>query len=104
MIYLILVNIVLYLILRISLVRKFRTSYSIYLKDANGNKQTLADTIAFLIEQSELQDKKILYLANEVENQWLAIEQIKLVTGADKYCTEKPTPQIIKDARSKLNR
>jgi len=26
------------------------------------------------------------------------------VTGADKYCTEKPTPQIINDARSKLNR
>ena len=97
-------NAILYVILRISLVRKFRTSYSIYLKDANGNKQTLADTIAFLIEQSELQDKKILYHANEVENQWLAIEQIKLVTGADKYCTEKPTPQIIKDARSKLNR
>ena len=104
MIYVILTNIVLYLILRISLVRKFKNSYSIYLKDANGNKQTLADTIAYLLEQTELQDKKILYLANEVENQWLAIEQIKLVTGADKYCTEKPTPQIIKDARSKLNR
>ena len=104
MIYVILTNIVLYLILRISLVRKFKTSYSIYLKDVNGNKQTLADTIAYLLEQTELQNKKILYLANEVENQWLAIEQIKLVTGADKYCTEKPTPQIIKDARSKLNR
>ena len=90
MIYVILTNIVLYLILRISLVRKFKTSYSIYLKDANGNKQTLADTIAYLLEQTELQDKKILYLANEVENQWIAIEQIKLVTGADKYCTEKP--------------
>ena len=98
MIYVILTNIVLYLILRISLVRKFKTSYSIYLKDANGNKQTLADTIAYLLEQTELQDKKILYLASEVEKQWLAIEQIKLVTGADKYCTEKPSPPTYKNA------
>ena len=30
-----------------------------------------------------------------MEKQWLAIEQIKLVTGADKYCTEKPTPSIL---------
>ena len=36
-----------------------------------------------------------MYLAGEMEKQWLAIEQIKLVTGADKYCTEKPTPSIL---------
>ena len=104
MTYFILTNIILYVILRIHLVRKFRTSYSIYLKDGKGNRQTLAKTISFLLEQNELKEKKIMYLANEIEKQWLAIEQIKLVTGADKYCTEKPTPQIINDARSKLNR
>ena len=104
MTYIILSNIVLYVILRIHLVRKFRTSYSIYLKDDKGIRQTLAKTIAYLLEQNELKEKKIMYLASEIEKQWLAIEQIKLVTGADKYCTESPTPQIIKDARSKLNR
>ena len=104
MTYIILSNIVLYVILRIHLVRKFRTSYSIYIKDDKGNRQTLAKTIAYLLEQNELKEKKIMYLASEIEKQWLAIEQIKLVTGADKYCTESPTPQIIKDARSKLNR
>ena len=104
MTYIILSNIVLYVILRIHLVRKFRSSYSIYLKDDKGNRQTLAKTIAYLLEQNELKEKKIMYLASEIEKQWLAIEQIKLVTGADKYCTESPTPQIIKDARSKLNR
>ena len=104
MTYIILSNIVLYVILRIHLVRKFRTSYSIYLKDDKGNRQTLAKTIAYLLEQNELKEKKIMYLASEIEKQWLAIEQIKLVTGSDKYCTESPTPQIIKDARSKLNR
>ena len=104
MTYIILSNIVLYVILRIHLVRKFRTSYSIYLKDDKVNRQTLAKTIAYLLEQNELKEKKIMYLASEIEKQWLAIEQIKLVTGADKYCTESPTPQIIKDARSKLNR
>ena len=90
MTYIILSNIVLYVILRIHLVRKFRTSYSIYLKDDKGNRQTLAKTIAYLLEQNELKEKKIMYLACEIEKQWLAIEQIKLVTGADKYCTEKP--------------
>ena len=71
MIYAILINIVLYLILRITLVRKFQSSYSIYLKDGQGNKQSLSDTIAYLLEQSELQEKKILYLAGEMEKQWL---------------------------------
>ena len=94
MTYIILSNIILYVVLRIHLVRKFRTSYSIYLEDQKGNRQTLAKTIAFLIEQNEMKDKKIMYLAGEMEKQWLAIEQIKLVTGADKYCTEKPTPSI----------
>ena len=32
-----------------------------------------------------------MYLAQEIEKQWLMIEQIKLVTGADKYINEKPT-------------
>ena len=95
MTYIILSNIILYVVLRIHLVRKFRTSYSIYLEDQKGNRQTLAKTISFLIEQNEMKDKKIMYLAGEMEKQWLAIEQIKLVTGADKYCTEKPAPSIL---------
>ena len=61
-------NIVLYVVLRIHLVRKFRTSYSIYLEDANGNKQTLANTIASLIEQNEMKDKKICILLEKWKN------------------------------------
>ena len=88
-------NLILYVILRIHLVRKFRTSYSIYLKDEKGNRQTLAHTIAYLLEQTEIQNRKINYLIEESEKQWLTIEQVKVVTGADKYCTEKPTPSIL---------
>ena len=83
-------NLILYVILRIHLVRKFRTSYSIYLKDEKGNRQTLAHTIAYLLEQTEIQNRKINYLIEESEKQWLTIEQVKVVTGADKYCTEHP--------------
>tara|TARA_B100001113_G_scaffold321629_1_gene291616 strand:+ start:309 stop:617 length:309 start_codon:yes stop_codon:yes gene_type:complete len=83
-------NLILYVILRIHLVRKFRTSYSIYLKDENGNRQTLAHTIAYLLESVEIQNKKISYLIGEMEKQWMTIEQVKMVTGADKYCTEHP--------------
>ena len=83
-------NLILYVILRIHLVRKFRTSYSIYLKDEKGNRQTLAHTIAYLLEQTEIQNRKINYLIEESEKQWLTIEQVKVVTGADKYCTEPP--------------
>tara|TARA_B100000524_G_scaffold290860_1_gene165744 strand:- start:54 stop:356 length:303 start_codon:yes stop_codon:yes gene_type:complete len=90
MITIILSNIVLYVILRIHLVRKFRTTYSIYLKDEDGNRQTLAHTIAYLLETVEIQNKKIAYLVSEMEKQWMTIEQVKLVTGADKYCTEHP--------------
>jgi hypothetical protein len=25
-----------------------------------------------------------------MEKQWMTIEQVKIVTGADKYCTEHP--------------
>ena len=81
---------ILYVVLRIHLVRKFRTSYSIYLKDDKGNRQTLAYTIQYLLEQIDIQNKKIAYLCDESEKQWLTIEQIKIVTGADKFCTEKP--------------
>ena len=90
----ILSNLFLYAALRIHLVRKFRTSYSIYLKDPDGNRQTLATTIEYLMEQSDIQDKKIMYLAQEVEKQWLNMEQIALVTGAEKYCTEKPSKRL----------
>tara|TARA_B100000519_G_C13853153_1_gene255226 strand:- start:87 stop:380 length:294 start_codon:yes stop_codon:yes gene_type:complete len=83
-------NAILYVILRISLVRKFRTSYSIYLKDEKGNRQTLAQTISFLIEQNGIREKQIMFLNEEMTKQWLNLEQIKVVTGADKYCTEKP--------------
>ena len=92
MTYIILSNIILYvvLILRVHLVRKFRTSYRIFLQDADGNKQTLEHTIQYLLEQIDIQNKKIAYLCDESEKQWLTIEQIKIVTGADKFCTEKP--------------
>ena len=83
-------NAIFYVILRISLVRKFRTSYSIYLKDEKGNRQTLAQTISFLIEQNGIREKQIMFLNEELTKQWLNLEQIKVVTGADKYCTEKP--------------
>ena len=84
-------NIILYVVLRIHLVRKFRTSYSIYLQDEKGNRQTLAHTIEYLLEQTNTQNKKIMYLLDEMEKQWLSIEQIKIVTGADQYCTESPS-------------
>ena len=41
-------NVILYAVLRIHLVRKFRNTYSIYLKDSEGNRQTLSDTIAYI--------------------------------------------------------
>ncbi len=88
-------NLFLYAALRIHLVRKFRTSYSIYLKDSEGRRQTLTDTISHLLEVNEIQDKQIKYLAGEMEKQWLNLEQIALVTGAEKYCTEKPSPKIL---------
>ena len=90
MILIILVNIFLYLLLRVHLVRKFKSSYTIYLKDGKGNKQTLSDTIAYLLEKDEIYEKQIRYLAQEIENQWLMIEKVKMVTGADKYIDEKP--------------
>ena len=96
MIYIILSNIILYVILRAHLVRKFKTSYSIYLTDEKGQTQSLSKTIAYLLEQNEIKDKKIMYLAGEMEKQWLAVEQINTVTGADKYCTEKPSPNPFK--------
>ena len=40
--------------------------------------------------QNEINEKRIKYLVGEMENQWLAIEKLKMVTGADKYITEKP--------------
>ena len=83
-------NLILYVILRIHLVRKFRTSYSIYLKDEKGNRQTLSDTVAYLLEKEEIHEKQIKYLAQEIENQWLMIEKVKMITGADKYINEKP--------------
>ena len=82
-------NFILYVILRIHLVRKFRTSYRIFLQDADGNKQTLEHTIQYLLEQIDIQNKKIAYLCDESEKQWLTIEQVKIVTGADRFCTEK---------------
>ena len=90
MIQIILINILLYLVLLVQLVRKFKSSYTIYLKDGDGNTQTLTDTIAHLLEQNEINEKRIKYLVGEMENQWLAIEKLKMVTGADKYITEKP--------------
>tara|TARA_B100000035_G_scaffold102313_1_gene86752 strand:+ start:469 stop:744 length:276 start_codon:yes stop_codon:yes gene_type:complete len=81
-------NFAMYVLLRIHLVKKFRTTYTIFLKDADGNRQTLQDTIAYLLEQREVLDQRILYLAGEMEDQWLTIEKIKMVTGADKYCND----------------
>ena len=53
MIQIILINILLYLVLRVQLVRKFKSSYTIYLKDGKGNRQTLSDTVAYLLEKEE---------------------------------------------------
>ena len=72
------------------MIRKFEKSYSIYLKDGDGNKQTLSDTIAHLLEMSEVNEKRLRYLCSEMENQWLAIETLKMMTGTDKYIEEKP--------------
>jgi len=92
MIQIILINILLYLVLRVQLVRKFKSSYTIYLKDGKGNRQTLSDTVAYLLEKEEIHEKQIKYLAQEIENQWLMIEKVKMVTGADKYIQEIPSP------------
>ena len=90
MIYVIVLNLILYFLLKRRLIRKLKTSYSISLKDGDGNTQTLTDTIAHLLEQNEINEKRIKYLVGEMENQWLAIDKLKMVTGADKYITEKP--------------
>ena len=39
-----------------------------------------------------IHDKQIKYLCSEMENQWMMIEKVKMVTGADKYIQEKPSP------------
>ena len=88
----IILNLVLYFLLRRRMIRKFEKSYSIYLKDGDGNKQTLSDTIAHLLEMSEVNEKRLKYLCSEMENQWLAIEKLKMMTGTDKYIEEKPRP------------
>ena len=80
-------NLILYAVLRIHLVRKFRNTYSIYLKASEGNRQTLSDTIAYILEQRDILDQKVMYVAGEMEKQWLEIEKIKMVTGTDKYDT-----------------
>jgi hypothetical protein len=80
-------NLILYAVLRIHLVRKFRNTYSIYLKDSEGNRQTLSDTIAYILEQRDILDHKVMYVAAEMEKQWLEIEKMKMVTGTDKFDT-----------------
>jgi hypothetical protein len=80
-------NVILYAVLRIHLVRKFRNTYSIYLKDSEGNRQTLSDTIAYILEQRDILDHKVMYVAAEMERQWLEIEKMRIVTGTDKYDT-----------------
>ena len=80
-------NLILYAVLRIHLVRKFRNTYSIYLKDSEGNRQTLSDTIAYILEQRDILDQKVMYVAAEMEKQWLEIEKMKMVTGTDKFDT-----------------
>ena len=80
-------NLILYAVLRIHLVRKFRNTYSIYLKDSEGNRQTLSDTIAYILEQRDILDQKVMYVAGEMEKQWLEIGKVKMVTGTDKYDT-----------------
>ena len=52
------------------------------------------DTSIIQDHLTNIQDKKIMYLAQEVEKQWLNMEQIALVTGAEKYCTEKPSKRL----------
>ena len=62
-------------------------TYSIYLKDSEGNRQTLSDTIAYILEQRDILDHKVMYVAAEMEKQWLEIEKMKMVTGTDKFDT-----------------
>tara|TARA_A200000113_G_C8870815_1_gene356609 strand:- start:4546 stop:4842 length:297 start_codon:yes stop_codon:yes gene_type:complete len=85
----ILSNFVFYVLIRINLVKKFRNSYSIWIKDGDGNRQTLSDTIAYLIEQNQIQEKRIMYLVDEIEQQWLNIEQIKTATGTERFCSDR---------------
>ena len=84
----ILSNALIYIIVKAQLARKFKSGYTIYLRDEDGNRQTLTDTIAYLIEQNEVLEKKIMYLAGEMESQWLSIQKVKMITGADKYCND----------------
>ena len=85
----ILSNFVFYVLIRINLVKKFRNSYSIWIKDGDGNRQTLSDTVAYLIEQNQIQEKRIMYLVDEIEQQWLNIEQIKTATGTERFCSDR---------------
>jgi len=74
---LILFNLLLFALLRRQVNVKVRKSFSISLRDLEGNKQTLADTISFLLEQNKVQEQRLFYLAKEMEVQWSNIELIK---------------------------
>lgn len=92
----IIVNFILYWYTRVVLIKKFRNSYTITLKDKDGNTQTLADTIAFLIERDEFNERRIMYLAKEMEGQWSDIELIKSVVDLPDPTTPSPIEDFIK--------
>jgi len=94
--FVLIVNLILYWYVKISLLKKFRNSYTITLKDKEGNVQTLADTIAFLIERDDFNEKRIMYLAKEMESQWTDIELIKGVVNLPDPTTPGPTEQFLK--------
>lgn len=74
---LIFLNLILYLIFRIQIIRKLRKNYTVSLQDSEGNTQSLSDTIAFLLEQNKIQEKRLMFLAKEMETQWSNIEFMK---------------------------
>lgn len=74
---LIFLNVILYLIFRVQIIRKLRKNYTVSLQDSEGNTQSLSDTIAFLLEQNKIQEKRLMFLAKEMETQWANIEFMK---------------------------
>lgn len=81
--FLILLNFVLFLYIKIRLEKKFQNSYTVFLTDGEGNRQRLSDTISYLLEQSQVQEKRLLYIVDEMAQQWDSIELIKDQLGLE---------------------
>lgn len=81
--FLIVLNFVLFLYIKIRLEKKFQNTYTVFLTDKEGNRQRLSDTIAYLLEQNEIQEKRLLYLVDEMAKQWDSIELVKDTLGME---------------------